>query len=127
MPVRCVLKLGNPQLSLRSAEIDDFHSEHIVNLVKDLQDTMAHYGGAGIAAPQIGVSKRLIIFGFDVNPRYPEAPPVPVTILANPVFEPLTEVMVAGMEGCLSIPSIRGSVLRFRKIKYSGYDLVLLL
>lgn len=123
MPIRKIIKFGNPILSWRAKEIDDVNTAEIASLVEDMIDTMQHHDGAGIAAPQIGISKRLVIFGFDKNPRYPEALPVPYTILANPEYEAVDDETDYKMEGCLSIPGIRGKVLRFKKIKYSGFDM----
>ncbi len=85
-------------------------------------DTMAALKGAGLAAPQIGVSKRVVIFGFESNPRYPEAEPVPTTVLINPTIEPLGEETNEDWEGCLSVPGLRGRVERYSKIRYRGYD-----
>jgi peptide deformylase len=91
-------------------------------LLQDLRDTMAHLNGAGLAAPQIGVPLRLVIFGVTANPRYPDIEPVPDTVLINPVLTPLSSEEEEGWEGCLSVPGMRGWVPRFRKLRYAGYD-----
>jgi peptide deformylase len=90
--------------------------------VADMFDTMKAANGAGLAAPQIGVDLQLVIFGFERNERYPEAPPVPMTVLLNPVITPLSDEQVEGWEGCLSVPGLRGVVPRYTRIRYSGFD-----
>ncbi len=126
MTIRTVVKLGNRQLSTPSEEIVDVHQAHdvLLPLVEDMKETMMAEGGVGIAAPQIGCNKRVVIFGFESNPRYPDEASVPFTILINPVITPLSNEMVDGWEGCLSVPRLRGLVSRYQKIKYSGYDLM---
>lgn len=122
MPVRPVLKMGDARL-LRVAEpVAAFGSPELVELVADLFDTMRALSGAGIAAPQIGVNLRVVIFGFERNERYPEAPLVPETVLVNPTIEPLDEELVEGWEGCLSVPGMRGLVPRHARIRYTGFD-----
>jgi peptide deformylase len=91
-------------------------------LLDDMHDTMRHLNGAGLAAPQIGVDWRVVVFGFDSNPRYPEARPVPYTVLINPVVTPLGDEMEEGWEGCLSVPGLRGRVARYARLHYSGFD-----
>ena len=101
----------------------DFASAELAALLEDLRDTMAHLDGAGLAAPQIGVDLRVVIFGSDeVNPRYPDASPLPGTVLINPVLEPLSNELEEGWEGCLSVPGLRGVVPRWRNLRYSGFD-----
>ncbi len=88
-----------------------------------MRDTMLDYGGVGIAAPQIGVSFRVILFGFEHNPRYPNEAAVPETVLINPVYQILSDETESGLEGCLSVPGLRGSVRRFTHLQYEGYSL----
>lgn len=117
-----ILRMGDARL-LRVAEpVTDFDTPALHTLVADLFDTMAAANGAGLAAPQIGVNLRVVIFGMDHNPRYPEAPPVPRTVLVNPVLEPLTTEQEEDWEGCLSVPGLRGLVPRITRLRYSGYD-----
>ena len=122
MAIREVLKMGDPRL-LRVAEpVRDVHDARFRALLDDLFDTMHAERGAGLAAPQIGENVRVVVFGFDTNPRYPEAPPVPRTVLVNPTIEPLDDVLVEGWEGCLSVPGLRGVVPRHARIRYTGTD-----
>ena len=123
MSRQTVLKIGNQQLAMPSQAITDFATPMLRDLVTDLRDTMDADGGVGIAAPQISQNYRLIMFGFEVNKRYPHAKPVPFTILINPVIEVLTDELVDGWEGCLSVPGLRGLVPRYHKIRYSGFDI----
>ena len=122
MTVRNVLKMGDPRLLQVSTPIDPIDADSLTDLLKDMWDTMAAESGAGLAAPQIGVMQRLVIFGIQSNPRYPEAPPVPETVLINPVITPLDDEREDGWEGCLSVPGMRGVVPRYRNIHYRGYD-----
>jgi len=114
--------MGDPQLLEISVEVDPIDTAVLEPLLQDMWETMADENGAGLAAPQIGVMQRVVIFGCQTNPRYPEAPPVPETVLINPVITPLSEVQEDGWEGCLSVPGMRGIVPRFRDIRYRGYD-----
>jgi peptide deformylase len=114
--------MGDPRLLQVSAPVDGFGTPQLDQLLQDLQDTMAAVNGAGIAAPQIGVLQRVVIFGFERNERYPDAEAVPFTVLCNPVIEPLSDVLEEGWEGCLSVPGLRGVVPRWRDIRYSGFD-----
>lgn len=114
--------MGDPRLLQRAAEVERFGTPQLASLVEDLFDTMRARSGAGIAAPQIGVSLRVVIFGFDRLKRYPEAPPVPETVLVNPVLTPLTSEMEEGWEGCLSVPGLRGKVPRYTALRYAGFD-----
>ena len=100
----------------------DFDSDALHLLISDLLDTMAAANGAGLAAPQIGVDLQLVIFGFEASERYPDAPPVPQTILINPLITPLSPVLEEGYEGCLSVPGLRGAVNRYQQIRYEGFD-----
>jgi peptide deformylase len=123
MTIREILKMGDPRL-LRSAQpVTEFDSDALHLLVHDMFDTMRAVNGAGLAAPQIGVDLQLVIFGTDaVNPRYPDAPLVPRTVLINPVITPLSGAEENGWEGCLSVPGLRGLVPRFSHIRYTGFD-----
>lgn len=122
MTVRSVLKMGDPRLLQRSEPVRSVPSDELNELVRDMFDTMAALNGAGLAAPQIGVLQRVVIFGIESNPRYPEAEPVPTTVLINPVVEPLTEELEHGWEGCLSVPGMRGLVPRPPRVRYRGVD-----
>ena len=121
MAIRDILKMGNPDL-LKVSEPIDFEKDNLKTLIEDMKETMKANDGAGLAAPQIGVFKRLVIFGFDTNDRYPEADSIPFTVLINPVITPLSDDIENGWEGCLSVPGLRGVVPRFTHIKYEGYD-----
>ena len=121
MAVRNVLRMGDPALRRRSAPVETFGAA-LDPLIADMLETMAAHDGAGLAAPQIGVALRVVIFGVDRNPRYPDAPPVPLTVLVNPEIEPVGTETEEGWEGCLSVPGMRGLVPRFRRIRYRGYD-----
>ena len=121
MAIRDILKMGNPDL-LKVSEPVDFEKDDLTTLIEDMKETMKANEGAGLAAPQIGVFKRLVIFGFDTNDRYPEADSVPFTVLINPIITPLSDEQENGWEGCLSVPGLRGVVPRFTHIKYEGYD-----
>ena len=122
MPVREILKMGDPRLLSTARPVQDFGSPALQALVADMFDTMVAANGAGLAAPQIGVDLAVVIFGFDRNDRYPQAPPVPRTVLINPVIEPLGEDEEEGWEGCLSVPGMRGVVPRYSRIHYRGFD-----
>ena len=123
MTIQSVVKLGNQKLATPSLPVTDFSDPALFELIQDMKDTMAEKGGVGIAAPQIGCNLRVIMFGFEKSTRYPNEAPVPFTILINPVIEILSDEMIDGWEGCLSVPGLRGLVPRYQKIKYSGYDL----
>ena len=122
MAIKPVLRMGNPLLLQRAEEITEFNTEELNVLIQDMRETMKAEDGAGLAAPQIGVSLRLVIFGVDQNPRYPDVAAIPETILINPVITPLDESMDDAWEGCLSLPGLRGQVPRYRHIKYSAFD-----
>lgn len=122
MAIRPVLRMGNKLLLQRAQEITEFNSLELSRLIQDMRDTMQAENGAGLAAPQIGVSQRLVIFGVNNNLRYPDAPEVPETILINPIITPLDTIMDEAWEGCLSLPGLRGLVPRYRHIRYSGFD-----
>jgi peptide deformylase len=122
MAVREILKMGDERLLRVAAPVTEFDSPALLALVEDMFDTMRAAGGAGLAAPQIGEDLQLVIFGFERNPRYPDAPPVPLTVLCNPVIEPIGGALEDGWEGCLSVPGLRGVVPRFARIRYRGFD-----
>jgi peptide deformylase len=122
MAIREILKMGDPRLLRVAAPVSEFDTPDLLALVEDMFDTMRAANGAGLAAPQIGEDLQLVIFGFERNERYPDAPPVPQTVLINPVIEPLGDEMVDGWEGCLSVPGLRGVVPRFARIRYRGFD-----
>ncbi len=122
MAVRNVLKMGNPQLNEISDALQEEEFKELGALVTDMIDTMKALDGAGLAAPQIGVMKRVVIFGFEFNPRYPHAGTIPFTVLVNPKIEPLDDEVESGWEGCLSVPGLRGEVSRYRNIRYTGLD-----
>ncbi|SMC21943.1 peptide deformylase [Andreprevotia lacus DSM 23236] len=122
MTVRTVLKMGDPLLLAEARPVQAFDTPELHALVADLFDTMHAYNGVGIAAPQIGVSLQVVIFGFQRNPRYPDAEAVPETVLINPVLTPLDDEEVLGWEGCLSVPGMRGEVPRYTRLRYQGFD-----
>jgi peptide deformylase len=114
--------MGDPRLLQRAAEVRSFGTPWLKALISDMFDTMQAAGGVGLAAPQIGESVRVVVFGFETNERYPEAPAVPRTILLNPVLTPLGKEEEDGWEGCLSVPGLRGLVPRYRRLHYRGVD-----
>lgn len=124
--VREILRMGDPRLWQVARPVTEFDTPELHALIGDMFDTMHAANGAGLAAPQIGVPLRLVIFGYadpqTRNPRYPDAPPVPQTILINPELTPLSDVMEEGWEGCLSVPGLRGVVPRHATLRYTGYD-----
>ena len=122
MTIREILKMGDPRLLRIAPPVQAFGTPELHELVQDLLDTMEAANGAGLAAPQIGVDLQLVVFGFSRNERYPDAPPVPRTVIVNPVIEPLGETEESGWEGCLSVPGLRGLVPRWSRIRYSGFD-----
>jgi peptide deformylase len=122
MAVHKVLRMGDPRLLQVATPVTEFNTSELDSLIQDMFDTMAALDGAGLAAPQIGVGKRLVIFGVEANPRYPDAEVVPTTILINPELEFLGQEMEEEWEGCLSVPGMRGLVPRFARLRYSGFD-----
>lgn len=122
MPVREILKMGDERLLRVAQPVTAFGTPELRALIADLFDTMHAANGAGLAAPQIGVDLAVVIFGFERTDRYPDAPPVPQTVLINPVITPLDEVLEDGWEGCLSVPGLRGIVPRHKRIRYTGFD-----
>lgn len=123
MSVRDVLKMGDPRLLRQAEPVERFNTPELRSLIEDMFETMHAANGAGLAAPQIGVNLQVVIFGFKQNPRYPDAPPVPETVLINPVLRPLEETMEEDWEGCLSVPGLRGMVPRWTRLHYEGFDL----
>jgi peptide deformylase len=114
--------MGDPLLLQKAAPVTAFDTPELHALIKDMEDTMAHMNGAGIAAPQIGVSLRVVIFGVGTNPRYPDAEQVPYTVLINPTLKPVNDEQEDGWEGCLSVPGMRGIVPRYVRLHYTGFD-----
>jgi peptide deformylase len=114
--------MGDPRLWQRSRAVQSFDTAELHTLIADMEETMNHLDGAGLAAPQIGVGLRVVVFGFEDNPRYPDADGVPYTVLINPVLTPLSDEVEEGWEGCLSVPGLRGSVPRWRHLRYTGFD-----
>ncbi len=114
--------MGDPRLLEKAAPLARFDTVGLNELLADLRDTMAHLNGAGLAAPQIGVSVRVVIFGVKSNPRYPGIEEVPNTVLINPEIVPLGDEIEEGWEGCLSVPGMRGWVPRWRRLRYTGFD-----
>lgn len=123
MAVQTILRMGDPRLLEHARPVSDFATRELQDLIADMFDTMAAAGGVGLAAPQIGVGLQVVIFGMERSERYPDAEPVPQTILINPVLTPLSTEEELGWEGCLSIPGLRGEVPRFSRIRYQGCDL----
>lgn len=117
-----ILKMGDPRLLRVSEPIKEFDTPALHQLIKDMFETMQHANGAGLAAPQIGVNLQLVIFGFKQNPRYPDAPNVPETVLINPILTPLSDEADEAWEGCLSVPGMRGLVPRWSRLRYEGFD-----
>ena len=122
MAVRDVLRMGHPVLREKAKPVEGLGSPELKQLVADMKETMAFKNGAGLAAPQIGVSQRVVIFGVEANPRYPDAQPVPFTVLVNPKLVMLTREVEEDWEGCLSVPGMRGVVPRYTKLRYTGFD-----
>ena len=121
--IRPILKMGDPRLLQESRPVGEFGTTQLHSLIEDMFDTLRAANGAGLAAPQIGVPLRVVIFGSPdglPSPRYPDQPPVPRTILVNPVLQPLGDEIEEGWEGCLSVPGLRGMVPRHRRLRYSG-------
>ncbi|WP_067062164.1 peptide deformylase [Roseateles chitosanitabidus] len=122
MAIREILKMGDPRLLRHAQPVTEFGTPALKVLLEDMFDTMKAANGAGLAAPQIGVDLQVVVFGFQRNERYPEAPPVPMTVLINPVITPLSDATEEGWEGCLSVPGLRGVVPRLSRIRYTGVD-----
>jgi peptide deformylase len=122
MPVREVLRMGDARLLRHAETVRKFDTPELHELLKDMRDTMHALDGVGLAAPQIGVNLRVVIFEVQSNPRYPDAETVPQTVLINPILTPLSDAMEEGWEGCLSIPGMRGLVPRYTRLRYQGCD-----
>lgn len=122
MAIKPVLRMGHPVLLQKALPVETFDTPALHDLIEDMQDTMQYMNGAGIAAPQIGVSQRVVIFGVGHNPRYPDAEQVPYTVLINPELTFIGDEMEEGWEGCLSVPGMRGMVPRYQRLHYKGYD-----
>ena len=122
MTVRLVLRMGEPLLLEKAQPVTTFNTPELHALIQDMQDTMHAMDGAGIAAPQIGVSLQVVIFGVGNNPRYPDAEQVPYTVLINPTLTPVGDEIEDGWEGCLSVPGLRGVVPRYLRLHYTGFD-----
>jgi len=122
MAIRPVLRMGDPRLLEPARPVDRFDTPELYSLRTDMEDTMRALDGAGLAAPQIGIGLRVVIFGVGGNPRYPDAEAVPFTVLVNPVLEALGDEIEEGWEGCLSVPGMRGLVPRYRRLRYRGFD-----
>jgi peptide deformylase len=122
MTIRTLLRMGDSRLFETARPVDDVYDPAVRELIEDMFDTMRSAGGVGLAAPQIGVGLQVVIFGFERSERYPEAEPIPETILINPVITPVGEEEALGWEGCLSVPGLRGEVPRCKTIRYQGLD-----
>jgi peptide deformylase len=122
MPIRPILRMGDPRLLRLAEPVQTFNTPELNALINDLNETMLSADGVGIAAPQIGVNLQLVIFGFEHSDRYPEAPEVPWTVLINPLITALDSEEEEGWEGCLSVPGMRGLVPRWKRIRYQGFD-----
>ena len=123
MTIHTILKMGDPRLLRVAKPVERFGTTELRTLAADMFETMHSVRGAGLAAPQIGVDLQFVIFGFSRNDRYPEAEPVPETVLLNPRIEAIDGAEEEGWEGCLSVPGMRGVVPRLARIRYSGFDL----
>jgi len=124
MTIKRILKMGEPLLLQNAIQVppETIASNEIQEIIQDLLDTMKDANGAGLAAPQIGISLQIVVFGFEKNMRYPNEDPIPETVLINPIITPLSTLQESGWEGCLSVPSLRGYVPRFQQIRYQGLD-----
>ncbi|MFC3108863.1 peptide deformylase [Undibacterium arcticum] len=122
MSIRPILKMGDPRLLRQAEAVTEFGTPELEALVADMFDTMHAANGAGLAAPQIGVNLQLVIYGFNQNARYPDAPAVPETVLINPALTPLSDAIDEAWEGCLSVPGLRGVVPRWTRLHYEGFD-----
>lgn len=122
--IRDILKMGDERLLRIAPPVPEamFGTQELHDLIADMFETMEHVGGVGLAAPQIGIDLQLVIFGFERSERYPEAEPVPQTVLLNPLITPLGPTLEEGWEGCLSVPGLRGVVERYQHIRYEGFD-----
>ena len=123
MTIREILKMGDARLLRKAEPVAAFDTPELHSLIADMRETMSAVNGAGLAAPQIGVNLQLVIFGGTaINPRYPDRPLIPATVLLNPVITPMGDAEELDWEGCLSVPGLRGEVLRWARIRYTGFD-----
>jgi peptide deformylase len=122
MSVKKILRMGDARLLRRAEEVTAFDRKELHELLGDMRDTMQALDGVGLAAPQIGINLRIVIFGVESSPRYPDAEVVPDTVLINPIITPQSQTKESGWEGCLSVPGMRGLVPRFTHIRYQGHD-----
>jgi peptide deformylase len=122
MAIKTVLRMGEPLLLQQAQPVTAFNTPDLHALIEDMQDTMQAMNGAGIAAPQIGVSLQVVIFGVGANPRYPDAELVPYTVLINPTLNFIGNEIEEDWEGCLSVPGMRGIVPRYTRLHYTGFD-----
>ena len=120
--IRDILRMGDPRLLSLAKPIESFGTAQLTKLIQDMRETMIANDGAGLAAPQIGVDLRVVMFGFESNDRYPDVAPIPFTVLVNPQLTPLADEIEEGWEGCLSLPGLRGWVPRFTRLRYRGFD-----
>jgi len=120
--IRDILRMGDPRLLGVAKPIERFATAELTKLIQDMRETMVANDGAGLAAPQIGVDLRVVMFGFESNDRYPDVAPIPFTVLINPQLTPLADEIEEGWEGCLSLPGLRGWVPRFKRLRYRGFD-----
>lgn len=123
MTIREILKMGDAHLLRKAQPVAAFDTPELHSLIADMRETMSAVNGAGLAAPQIGVNLQLVIFGGTaINPRYPDRPLIPATVLLNPVITPMGDAEELDWEGCLSVPGLRGEVPRWARIRYTGFD-----
>ncbi len=122
MAIRPILRIGDPRLREVAKPVDAFDTPELHELIEDMFDTMQAADGAGLAATQIGVLKRVMIFGVESNPRYPDVEPLPMTVLINPEYSVVSDEVAGFWEGCLSVPGMRGYVERCARIEYRGFD-----
>ena len=123
MTIREILKMGDARLLRKAEPVPAFDTPELHSLIADMRETMSAVNGAGLAAPQIGINQQLVIFGGTaINPRYPDRPLIPVTVLLNPVIKPIGDTEEFDWEGCLSVPGLRGQVPRWAHIRYTGFD-----
>jgi peptide deformylase len=124
MAILKVARLGHPILRAvaEPVPLEGIGASALQQLIDDLVETMAEYDGAGLAAPQVHVSRQVVVFGVEANPRYPDAPSIPLTVLINPRLTPLTDETQEDWEGCLSLPDLRGKVPRYRRVRVEAYD-----
>ena len=120
--IRPILRMGDPRLLQRSLPVARLGTPELKELLADMRETMIAAHGAGLAAPQVGVLLRVVIFGFEHNDRYPDADPVPYTEIVNPILTPVGAAMEEDWEGCLSVPGLRGRVPRYTALRYTGFD-----